>query len=355
MARKGKGSDPIGKHAKHGSAPLPGDSAEEQRAAQRVVGAKASHGAPASDEAGHGASRVAAHGSHDAGNPAATPVTTGDFSAFAYDEEGRATEEVPEYLYKSRRMRRILIVVIVILVLLLGVGGVLVFQLFSTVQNAATQQAQTASEAIDVKQASEVSESSTTAKRTTVPDLVSLLGLTQDEAIEKMAHGAQVSSSSEVNEEGNPIKHEVRVALTAEPADSRTGTPTVYLGLDQDGRVIQAGYSTSTSSLGYGSFSFSDAVENVGVVEETLNEAGLQVPEKSVTLPEDKMEYSSYASDGTTLTREYFSFEGVAPATGGGAERAWSAVLSYDYTLANTTGNLADTMRTIYVYVGEHV
>ena len=37
MARKGKGSDPIGKHAKHGSAPLPGDSAEEQRAAQRVV------------------------------------------------------------------------------------------------------------------------------------------------------------------------------------------------------------------------------------------------------------------------------------------------------------------------------
>ena len=43
------------------------------------------------------------------------------------------------------------------------------------------------------------------------------------------------------------------------------------------------------------------------------------------------------------------------PATGGGAERAWSAVLSYDYTLANTTGNLADTMRTIYVYVGEHV
>ena len=354
MARKGKDSAAFGRHAKHASAPLPGDSSEERRAAKRVVEAGATQGAAGPGGAEDEAPRAASHAAHDAGNAAGVPLTGDDFSAFAYDEEGKPTEEVPEYLYKSRRMRRILIVVIVVLVVLLGVGGVLVFQLFSTVQNTATQQAQTVSEAIDVKQASEVSESSATAKRTTVPDLVGLLGLTQDEAIEKLAHGAQVSSASEVNEEGNPIKHEVRVALTAEPADSRTGTPTVYLGLNQDGRVIQAGYSTSTSSLGYGSFSFSDAVENVGVIEETLNEAGLKVPEKSVKLPADKMEYSSYASDGTTLTREYFSFEGTAPAENG-TEHPWSAVLSYDYSLANTTGNLADTMRTIYVYVGEHV
>ena len=62
--------------------------------------------------------------------------------------------------------------------------------------------------------------------------------------------------SNEVNEEGNPIKTEVRVALTDEPADTRTGTPTLYLGLDEDGAVVQAGYSAGTASLGYGTLSF---------------------------------------------------------------------------------------------------
>ena len=34
-----------------------------------------------------------------------------------------------------------------------------------------------------------------------------------------------------------------------------------------------------------------------------------------------------------------------------GAPHEWSAVLSYDYSTANTSGNLADTIRIIYVYI----
>lgn len=349
MAREGNGSKAGGKHAKH-AGPLPGASKEEQRAAKRAVEAEASHAAAGAD--GEERRNVAGHAAHDAGNKAGEGLTGQDFSAFSYDEEGNPTdEEVPEYLYKSRRMRRILIAVIVVLVVLLVVGGVLVFQLFQTVQNTASQQAQTASDSIDVAQTEEVTESSSTAKRTTVPDLVPLIGMTQDEAVTALEHGAQVSSAVDVNEEGNPIKREVRVALTSEPADSRAGTPTVYLGLGEDGRVVQVGYSTSTSSLGYGSFSFADAIENVGVIEETLGEAGMDVAKGSVVLPADKMSYSTYASDGTTLMREQCSFEGVAAASNG-TSYPWSAVLSYDYSLANTTGNLADTMRTIYIYIG---
>lgn len=336
------------RHAKHASIPN-GASKEERRAAGRTVRAQAAHESIPEDGQ---PTKPASHAAHDTGNAEGEPLTTQDFSAFAYDEEGKPTEpELPEYLYKSRRMRRILIVVVIILVALLVVGGILVFQLFQTVQNTAAQQAQDTSESIDVNQSEEVSESTATAKRTTVPDLVSLIGMTQDEATKALAHGAQVSASSEVNEEDNPIKREVRLALTAEPADSRTGAPTVYLGLDEDDEVIQAGYSTSTSSLGYGSFSFADAVQNVGVIEQTLTEAGLKMPEHAVKLPADKMEYSTYASDGTTLTREYCDFTGEAPGSKGG-EYPWTAVLSYDYSLANNTGNLADTMRTIYIYVG---
>ena len=121
-----------------------------------------------------------------------------------------------------------------------------------------------------------------------------VLGLGQDEALAALAHGAQVTASKDVNEEGNPIKKDVTVALTDEPADTRTGTPTVYLGLNEEGKVVQAGYSASTAALGYGTLSFADAVKNEHVVEKTLQEAGIPVAEGAAVLPEDKTAYSTY-------------------------------------------------------------
>lgn len=260
------------------------------------------------------------------------------------------SDEVPAYLRKSRRMRRILTIIIALLVVLLVAGGVFAWQRFGAEADSARQQAQTQEGATNIKgaDASDAAASSSV-KKTSAPDLVSLMGLTRDEAVEALQHGAQVSDTSELNEEGNDVKTEVRVALTSEPSDTRTGTPTVYLGLDEEGLVIQAGYSASTSSLGYGSLSFSDAVENEHIVEKTLAEVGLSIEEGAVTLPDDKAEYSTYGSDGKTLVKEYCPFEGEALA--GGASHEWSAVLSYDYNMANATGNLADTVRLIYVYV----
>lgn len=261
-------------------------------------------------------------------------------------------EEIPSYLRKSRRMRRILIAVSIVLVLLLAAGAYFTVQLVKVAETSASQQAQSHQDqqqasVLDTDNASDASTA--TAKKTSVPNLVTLLGMSQDEAVEYLAHGAQVSSTREVNEEDNPVKTEVRVALTTEPADARTGTPTVYLGLGEDGLVVQAGYSTSTTSLGYGSLSFADAVRNEAIIEKTLAEAGVDVTPGSVVLPEDKTSYSTYATDGKTLIKEYCSFADTVDIDG--APHEWSAVLSYDYTMANATGNLADTVRTIYVYV----
>lgn len=257
--------------------------------------------------------------------------------------------QVPAYMRKSRRMRRILTVVVVLLVVLLGAGAFFTWQLVQTAANSASQQVQTQEAANDIQGAEATDTSTAVTKKTTAPDLVTLMGLTQDEAVEALQHGAQVSAITEVNEEGNPVRTEVRVALTTEPSDTRTGTPTVYLGLDEEGLVVQAGYSASTTSLGYGSLSFSDAVRNEHIIEKTLAEIGVTVEEGSVTLPDDKMAYSTYGSDGKTLVKEYCSFVGQAEANGAAYE--WSAVLSYDYSTANATGNLADTVRLIYVYV----
>lgn len=141
----------------------------------------------------------------------------------------------------------------------------------------------------------------------------------------------------------------MRVALTAEPADSRTGTPTVYLGLDADGKIIQAGYSTSTSSLGYGSLSFADAVRTEPHHREDPGRGRRVGARGRRGTAEDAESYTSFDTDGTTRTKEYCSFNGEVDIDG--APHAWSAVLSYDYSMANASDNLADTVRTIFIYV----
>lgn len=267
-------------------------------------------------------------------------------------KHSKGEPEPPEYLKRSRRMRKVLLAVIVVLVVLVVAGAVLTYLLVDTARNAATQQTQSTTLDVDSIAEDAAKDASTaTSKRTTVPNLVQLLGMGQDQTVEALGHGAQVTGLTEVNEEGNPVKMQVSIALSDEPADSRSGTPSVYLNLNEEGKVVRAGYSVATSSIGYGTLSFADAVENERIIEKTVEEAGLTVGQQTAVLPEDKTVYSTYASDGTTLTREYCEFSGTG--TAAGAEHPWQASLSYDYNMANATGNLADTIRTIYVYIGE--
>ena len=263
-------------------------------------------------------------------------------------------QPVPSHQRKSRRMRKILIVIVVLLVLLICALGYFAWQWFEQSQLVASQQVQEQQSSQEVgamqQDQSETKDASTAvSKKTEVPALTALLGMTKDAAIADLKRGATETSAKEVNEEGNPVKTNVTVALTDEPADTRSGTPTVYLGLDESGAVIQAGYSAATASLGYGSLSFVDAVQNEHIVEKTLQEAGVNVPEGSVELPTDKTAYSEYASDGTTLVKETSSFSGTVEFAG--APHEWSSVLLYNYTTANTSGNLADTIRIIYIYI----
>lgn len=261
-------------------------------------------------------------------------------------------QPIPPHQRKSRRMRWILIVIAVLLVAMMVGLGVLVWTWIDESKNVAIQQTQTQQNEVGSMQEGEngtKDASTATAKKTEVPSLAAVLGLTQEEAVAQLKHGATVTASKDVNEEGNPVKKSVTVVLTDEPADTRSGTPTVYLDLNEEGKVVQAGYSAATASLGYGSLSFVDAVENESIVEKTLQEAGINVAAGTVALPEDKTAYSSYASDGTTLTQETYTFTGTVELSG--APHEWSSVLLYNYTAANASGNLADTIRTIYVYI----
>lgn len=305
-----------------------------------AAGAEGSAGEPAERPSGNDAVS-------GAGEPSAAP---------AKPSGGRGRHAAPDIsqsprMQQARRMRRVLLVIVILLVIVLAALGFYMYQTFQNSQEEARHQEQEQVEAPkeDIAAAPADDTHEAPAKLTNVPVLAPLLGMSSEDAIEALGAGAVVTANRAVDEEDNPIKTNLNVALTEEPSDSKTGTPTVYLGLDQDGEVLQVGYSASAAALGFGSLSFADAVSSDHVVEKTLARIGVDVPEGSAVLPTDKDEYSTYGSDGATVVRERCSFEGDADVDG--TPCTWSSVLSYDYTTQLVTGDLSDTVRIIYAYV----
>ena len=298
-----------------------------------------------SEEAGQAAAGAAAA-------PAAAAKTAGSASVGKHGRHAAPTPELSPRMKQSRRTRIILIVVILLVLVAIGGVGYFMSQAVSQSQEQATHQTQEQAAAsrgamVD-EQKDDAAEAA--AQLTDVPELTSVIGMSQEDAVAHIGHGATVTSTRSVTEKGSAIKTNAVVALTDEPSDTRTGgTPTVYLGMDKDGNVLQVGYSASASALGFGSLSFTDAVNSEHVVEKTLQKIGVSIDDEVVSLPEDKDKFSTYASDGTTVTKERYSFSGDTYVND--QPCSWSSVLSYDYTTQVLTGNLSDTVRVIYAYV----
>lgn len=288
----------------------------------------------------------AAEGTAEGANPKPAPAS----SSGSRGRHAAPDAAMSPRMQQARKTRRALIVVVVLLVIAIAVVAFFMFQTFSSSQEEAAHQAQ---EQVETPKQDIVDEPSddagdAPAKLTEVPILTGIFGMNTDEALAAIGHGAVVTASREVKDDGSAIKTNLNVSLNDEPYDSKA-SPTVYLGMNKDGKAVQVGYSASAAALGFGSLSFSDAVSNEHVIEKTLAKIGVEVPEGSAVLPADKKEYSTFADDGVTVTRERCSFEGDANVNG--TPCTWSAVLSYDYTTQVITGDLSDTVRVIYVYV----
>lgn len=264
-------------------------------------------------------------------------------------------EGAPAHHKKSRRMRIVLIVVSVVLVLLMAALGYFAWMLVNEAHDVAYQSAVQSSQA-SKDSASTLDAGSVSAERKETPELVGLIGKTEDEAVALIGRGATETSSSDITEETGEgddkttevVGRNVTLALTDETSDVKGNTPSVYLTLDKDGAIVEAGYSASVGSLGYGEVSFVDAVQTEHLIENLVTMAGVPVDEGSIEMPSPDS-YRSYADDGKTIAQEVYTFEGNGEADG--ASYAWSCKLSYDYSAANVSGNLADTIRQVYLYV----
>lgn len=264
-------------------------------------------------------------------------------------------DEIPAHHVKSRRMRTALIVVSVALVLLMAALGYFAWMLIGEARDVAYQSTVQSSQN-SKDSASTLDAGSTSTDRKETPELVGLIGKTEDKAVTLIGRGATETSSSEITEETGEgdekttevVGRNVTLALTDETSDSKGNTPSVYLTLDKDGVITEAGYSASVGSLGYGEVSFVDAVQTEHLVENLVTMAGVPIEEGIVEMPSSDS-YRSYADDGKTIAQEVYTFEGTGEADG--SSYAWSCKLSYDYSAANVSGNLADTIRQVYLYV----
>ena len=280
------------------------------------------------------------HGTHD--------TYDGQISLDEVEREQRGRISLTEYSNRQRHNKRVrvaltfLATILVLMLIALIVVGVLMF-LEADKKNVSTSAQQDSTTLLE-----DADEKEKVTATSEVVNLVSLLGLTKDEAILHIGHGATVESETPI-EVGN-LKSEVVVPLTEEQGDPKRGTPTVVLRLNEGSQVGWASYTAPTSALGYGTISFVDAIQSAHVIQNSLRAAGLTDLNPAVlNAPTDSASYSTYDTDGKTLITEQTSFNGTGKQGDGVYD--WGATLTYDYSNANQSGNLADTIRRISISV----
>ncbi len=264
------------------------------------------------------------------------------------EREQRGRISLTEYSNRQRHNKRVrialtfLATILVLMLIALVVVGVLMFV------EADKKSVSTSAQQDSTTLLGDADEKEKVAATSEVVNLVSLMGLTKEEAVAHIGHGATIESETPI-EVGN-LKSELVVPLTEEQGDPKRGTPTVVLRLDEAGHVGWASYTAPTSALGYGTISFIDAIQSAHVIQNSLRAAGLSDLDPAVlNAPSDSASYSTYDTDGKTLITEQTSFSGTGKQ--GDNTYDWGASLTYDYSNANQSGNLADTIRRISVSV----
>ena len=272
------------------------------------------------------------------------------------DGGAQASRKVSARMEQSRKTRKRLVGIIILLLIIVAALGFAGYYLLTgkmpfVEQPAGETQVEGTSEDVEAIVAPNAEDSQEVAvKVTDTPDLSGLFGKSQKAALAEIGHGGIVTSTMPIKDEESAVKETVTVELSDEPGNPRSGgTPKVYLGLDEDGNVLQVGYSSPVGLLGYGTLNFGDAVSKEHIIEKTLQAIGGNVEEGTVVLPKDAKEYTTYDKDGSTVVKERYSFDGDVDVNG--VPCSWSAVLSYDYTSANISGNASETVRLIYVYL----
>lgn len=243
----------------------------------------------------------------------------------------------------------VIVCVISIIILIVALGFVLFFYLQGSANLAKQQQWASSKDNFDKAYEIAAADRETPDKTLYVPKLLDQIGKTIDEAISNIGQGATIVSVDKNGNKQDKVQEQTVLNLTNESGDNKIGTPSVVLGTNSFGKITKISFSCSTWLLGYGPMSFIDMANNEHVIEKTFREAGLNVSDGTIVAPQNRAVYTTYASDGTTVEKECQTFNGFIVQDK--VKYSWEARLNFDYTYANQKGNLADTVRIIFITI----
>ena len=254
---------------------------------------------------------------------------------------------IADYVLKKKKL--LFLCVCACICVLIFVAGI-VFHMHTISHSYEIAQVQQVAQVTDTSKTT--TSSKDTSKQLFAPNLVNLMGKNTQEALQLLGSGAQITSTVPVSDINTACRMKITISLTNESGSAVAGTPTVVLGLDEGNSVIQASFQVNMVLLGYGFVSFSDAILNRHVIENTLTEAGLAIPVGQIHLPDNPSGYATYDKDGITVSKEEYTFSGSQVQNN--INYIWRGTITFDYSLSNAQSNLSYTQRSIDVMVGTH-
>lgn len=236
--------------------------------------------------------------------------------------------------------------IIVLLVILFALTS---FFVYSSNNLSKQQQWTSGKDSFDKAYEIAASDKETPDKNLYIPNLVSLLGKNIDQAVPEIGHGSVLASSEDVSDPSISAVKKYTVNLSNESSSLKTGSSSVVAFTNKKGSITKVTFSCDIALLGYGKFGFVDIINNQHLVENSYKEAGLNLEIGNVVAPTNRASYTTYASDGTTAIKEVCDFSGSVYQDK--KYYKWNSTVSYDYTIANTKGDLSETIRIISISV----
>ena len=269
-------------------------------------------------------------------------------------------EQAAESKKHGKRLR--VLVALLIVVLIAVVGGVAYFIMNDNVEEKTQQDDKALVNQADSQGESAVSSAPVAVAE--IPNIVSLLGMSGDDAV--ASFGGQVKSYSDTDvaqEDSNVVTlRRIELKTTRDMADdgnsstNNTGktNPAVSLSLDESGTVIGTYYTVDLSLLGVGNKLFAETIVETDKLAEYLTAAGIEAGAGTLQAPSESdlnVELVTTSDGRTVASKESYTYEGDAAVVTPDELRHWTLGLEYDHALANTTGDATDVSRNLVIRI----
>jgi hypothetical protein len=263
----------------------------------------------------------------------------------------------PERLKKAKRTQIVLIIVIILLVGALGYLGYLGYTIFTESMASGPGSIKP----VDTITGGEIDDPNAPQEvrvvKTIIPDLVSLFGLSVEEAKTRLGDDFQLTKTDAITDETNPAVRQLATFSYIPSVSGDTGSAapsaalpseSIYASLDEEGKVVDIYYVCDMLLLGYPERSFDELLAGSETVTSALAEAGVQARDFEYIAPDpqESIVYDNPNSENRKVLKQTHIFSGRTSTST--LPTVWTLTVTYDFGAgAASTTEFRQATRTI--------